>query len=107
HNHVSKDNKSPENILKIETRVGYSNKNGEFIPDLLSQFQPFEYHFKHNSKAKKLSFHEGPLTITNKPIRRSFLFGLTILEFIIGGIIAVLIIIVYEIVRRRLRNRAA
>ena len=93
---VLEDNKSAENIQKIETRIGYSNKNSEFIPDQY-QFRPFEYHFKYNSKTEKLSFHEGLLTITNKPIGRSFLSKFSILELTIGGVIAVLIVIVFEI----------
>ncbi|MDE0399058.1 MAG: serine protease [Candidatus Poribacteria bacterium] len=95
---VSEDNKSAENIQKIEAQIGYSNKNSEFIPDQY-QFRPFEYRFKYNSKTKQLSLDEGLLTITNKSTGRSFPFFPVVL--IAALIIEVVVIIGFVVFPKR------
>ncbi len=93
---VSEDNKSAENIQKIGTRIGYSNKNSEFIPDQY-QFLPFEYHFKYNSKAKKLSLNEGLQNIPQKSKGWSFSIlgrSFSMLDVLLSILIVVLAVLV-------------
>ena len=91
------DNISTERNQRLEPQTWYSGKNTEFTGSL-NQFTAGGYHFKYNSKTKKLSLHQGLLTITEKPTRRSFPFARVML-------VTVLIITVVIIVRLRFRNK--
>ncbi len=92
------DNKSTENIQKLETEIGYYNKNDEFTPDQ-NQAQPLGYYFKYNSKTQKLSLDEGLLTFSKKT--DGWFFPLdSIINTVFGVLFAVLIIVVFEIIRQ-------
>lgn len=92
------DNKSSGKIDRLETQKGYFGKNTEITADI-NQIKPREYHFKYNSKTKKLSLHQGLLTISKKSTDRSFPFLLVV--FIAALIIEVVVIVVLVVFPNR------
>ena len=84
------DNESSGKIDRLETQKGYFGKNAEITADI-NQIKPRGYHFKYNSKTKKLSLHRGLLAISKKSLDRSFPFLLVVL--ITALIIEVVVIV--------------
>ena len=81
------DDRSTEKVQKLETQTGYSGRNTKFTEDT-NQSIPRGYNFQYDKKTKKISLHEGLLTIT-KPTKRSFpivtvvLISVLVLEIIV------------------------
>ena len=96
------DNKSSGKINRLETQKGYFGKNTEITADI-NQIKPSGYHFKYNSKTKKLSLYQGLLTISKKSTGRSFPFLLVVL---IAALIIEVIVIVVLVVNRYFPKRS-
>ena len=65
------DDKSSEKSNRLETQKGYFGKNTEITADI-KQIKPSGFHFKYNSKTKKLTLYQGLLTNSKKSTGRSF-----------------------------------
>lgn len=89
------DDKSSEKSNRLETQKGYFGKNTEITADI-NQIKPSGFHFKYNSKTKKLTLYQGLLTNSKKSTGRSFPFLPVV--FNIAVVVATLAIVTIAVI---------
>ena len=100
---IAGDNKSAEKIERLETQTRYFGKNTK-ITDSPKHLTTHGYHFKYNSETKKLSLHQGLLTISKKSKGRSFpLFTVVLIAvLIIEALVTVILVVDYYFPKRHI-----
>lgn len=88
------DDKSSEKSNRLETQKGYFGKNTEITADI-NQIKPSGFHFKYNSKTKKLTLYQGLLTNSKKSTGRSFWIVVVLVTALVIEVVVIVVLVVY------------